>query len=124
MYVMADKMKSPDKWAWVEWIVQERGKKEWSQADLARKAEITRQTVNDYESRRRANPDEQILMRISRALGYPPVHLPRIAGIYPAEPEIDESTEQIIHESEDLENQDKQEVLAFIRMIKNLRKRK
>ena len=95
MYAMADKLKAPDKWAWVEWMVAEREKREWSQSDLARKADITRQTVNDYESRRRANPDEQILMRISTALGYPPVYLPRLAGIYPAEPNIDEQIEDL-----------------------------
>lgn len=86
MYVMTD----TDTWAWVEWLITKRQERGWSQSDLAREAGVTRQTVNDYESRRRANPDEKILAKISTALGFPPVHLPRLAGIYPEESELDE----------------------------------
>lgn len=115
MYVMTDKLKT-DKWAWVEWVIEERQKKDWSQSDLARKADVTRQTINDYESRRRANPDEQILMRISTALGYPPVYLPRLAGLYPADIEIDEDTEKLVYEIAQLSKQDQEEILSFIRL--------
>lgn len=124
MYAMADTKKIDDNWAWVDWLIAEREKKGWSQAELGRRAEVTRQTINDYESRRRPNPDEQILMRISKALDFPPVFLPRLAGLYPESPEIDEDTEKIIYESQDLTDLEKQEVLAFIRMKKNFRKKK
>jgi Predicted transcriptional regulators len=46
-------MDTKNDFAWVEWIVEEREKREWNQSTLARKVGITRQTVNDYESRRR-----------------------------------------------------------------------
>lgn len=123
MYAMAD-IKKTDNWTWVEWLIAEREKKGWSQAELGRRASVTRQTINDYESRRRPHPDEQILMRISKALEHPPIHLPRLAGLYPESPDVDEDTEKIIYESEDLTHQEKEEVLAFIHMKKNLRKKK
>jgi len=116
--------KRTDNFAWVDWLRAEREKREWSQSDLARKVGITRQTVNDYESRRRTNPDEKILVRISVVLGYPPEHLPRLAGLLPPAIHIDEDMEQIMHEVEKLTKEDQREVLAYIRMRRNLRKGK
>lgn len=123
MSVMTDNKKS-DNWYWVEWLIAERQGKGWTQAELGRRAGTTRQTVNDYESRRRPKPDETILMNISKALDYPPVYLPRLAGLYPAAPNLDEDDEKIVYETQDLTHLEKEEVLAFIRMKKNLRKKK
>lgn len=120
MSAMPD-VKNKDTFAWVEWIIGEREKREWSQSDLARKVGVTRQTINDYESRRRTNPDEKILVKISQAFGYPPEHLPRLAGQLPPAVDISEEISQIIHEVEKLSRQDQSEVLAFIRMLNNLR---
>jgi len=86
-----------DKFAWVDWMIAEREKKEWSQADLARKAGVTRQTINDYESHRRANPDEKILVKISKVFGYHPEFLPRLAGLLPPEDEHDAWVEKTTH---------------------------
>ena len=116
--------KQRDHFAWVEWIIDEREKREWSQADLARKVGVTRQTINDYESRRRANPDERILVKISTVFGYPPEYLSRLAGQLPPALEIDEDMEQIMRELEKLTKTEQQEVLAFIRMKRNLRPKK
>lgn len=88
MSATTDKMET-DSFAWVEWIIAEREKHDWSQADLARKAGIKRQTINGYESRRRTNPDEKVLVKISQALGYHPEFLPRLAGLLPPEPDKD-----------------------------------
>ncbi len=94
MYALIDIMKV-DTFAWVEWMIAERQRREWSQADLARKADVTRQTINDYESRRRANPDPRILSRISEVLGFPPEHLPRMAGLLPPSVEMNPEIKQI-----------------------------
>lgn len=80
--------------AWVDWMVQEREKKGWSQADLARKAQLTRTTISDYEKRIRPHPDVRALTRISEALGYPGDLLPRIARLIPDEPDYDEWAEK------------------------------
>lgn len=91
-----------DNFRWVEWIIGERQKREWSQADLARKVGVTRQTINDYESRRRTNPDERILVKISQAFGYHPEYLPRMAGLLPPEPEHDPWIEKTSHKLQQL----------------------
>ena len=59
------------------------GLQTWSQSELARRAGVTRQTINDYESMRRLEPDQKILVKISQALGFPPDHLPRLVGNLP-----------------------------------------
>lgn len=116
--------KEKDTFAWVEWIIEEREKHEWSQADLARKVGVTRQTINDYESRRRTQPDEKILVKISSVFGYPPEYLSRLAGQLPPALNMSEDMEKIMRDVEKLPKQDQQEVLAFIRMKINLRKAK
>lgn len=123
MYVLMD-TKKIDTFGWVEWLIATREKKGWTQSDLARASGVTRQTINDYESRRRVKPDIEMLWKISKALGYPDDFLPRLAGLLPAAIELDESAERIIQETSDLTPQEKEEVLAFINMKRNLRKKK
>jgi len=86
-----------DTFAWVEWMIKERENHGWSQSDLAREAGIKRQTINGYESRRRTQPDEKVLVRISQALGYHPEYLPRMAGLLPPELNRDPWAEKMDH---------------------------
>jgi transcriptional regulator with XRE-family HTH domain len=78
-------------------MIEEREKKGWNQADLARKAKLTRTTISDYEKRIRPNPDIRALTRISEALGYPGDMLPRVAGLLPDEPDYDQWAETTAH---------------------------
>lgn len=64
---------------WVDIMVAERGKKNWSQADLANATGLTRTTISDYEKRERTEPNVKALSLISKALGFPPDYLPKIA---------------------------------------------
>lgn len=86
-----------DNFFWADWITEQREKKGWSQSQLAREAEMNRQVVNDYENRRRTNPDTEYLAKISVALGYPPEHLPRLAKKLPPLPEEEEDQELFNH---------------------------
>jgi transcriptional regulator with XRE-family HTH domain len=86
-----------DQFAWVEWIIAERIAHEWSQSELARRAKTTRQTINDYEARRRTEPDPEILGRISLALGFPADHLVRLVKYLPPEPNQDNTLYKINH---------------------------
>ena len=114
-----------DTFAWVDWIVAEREREGWTQADLARKAKVTRQTINDYESRRRVNPDEKILSRISIAFGYPDDHLPRIAGLLPQRPDEDEGQKQLDHLYHTLKEQSsKNSAVDFLRHLVELEEKK
>lgn len=113
-----------DAFAWAEWIVREREKHGWTQAELARRANTSRQTINGYESRRRTDPDETILVNISRALGYGALHLPRLAGLIPPDAETDQETEDIKEAIGDFSKNEKRELLAYINFLKNQRKKK
>jgi len=84
-----------DLFQWVDWMVREREKQDLSQADLARKTGLTRTAISDYEKRQRANPSIKALVKISVALGYPPEHLPRLAGLLPPEPSKDTTFNRI-----------------------------
>jgi transcriptional regulator with XRE-family HTH domain len=88
---------SSEPFAWVDWMIEEREKRGWNQADLARKAKLTRTTISDYEKRIRPNPDIRALTRISEALGYPGDVLPRVAGLLPGEPDYDQWAETTAH---------------------------
>lgn len=123
MSAVMDKM-TVDNFAWVDFMIEEREKLGWSQADLARKVGTTRQTINDYESRRRANPDEKILVKISKALGYSALHLPRLAGLIPEEVGTDSEIDDIVEALGDFSKREKQELLAYINFLKNQRKNK
>lgn len=102
-------MDTQNNFAWVEWIVDEREKREWSQSDLARKVGVSRQTINDYESRRRVTPDEGILSRISVEFGYPDDYLPRLAGLLPARRNEDEGQKRLDHLYSTLKNKSNKE---------------
>src|SRR5215211_2482273 len=93
---------SSEPFAWVDWMIAEREKQGISQAQLAKKASLTRTTISDYEKRIRPYPNVGALSRISEALGYPPNHLPKIAGLIEAEPEYDEWVEKTSHKLQQL----------------------
>jgi transcriptional regulator with XRE-family HTH domain len=116
--------RTTDEFAWADWIVQEREKHNWSQAELARKIGSSRQTINNYESRRRADPDIEILTRISKAFGYSALHLPRLAGLVPEEIDTDQETDDIVEAVSDFSKREKSELLAYINFLKNQRKKK
>lgn len=123
MYATMDKKTDTDKLDWVDWLIAEREKQDITQADLAKKSDLSRVAISDYERRQRPNPDVKALVKISRALGYPAEHLPRIAGLLPPAEVWEDDIEAIAHEANQLNDQDRQEVLAYIRMKKNLRKK-
>lgn len=113
-----------DEFAWADWIIEEREKHNWSRGDLARKIGSTRQTIDNYENRRRADPDLEILSRISKAFGYSALHLPRLAGLVPDDIKPDQETDDIIEALSDFSKREKQELLAYINFLKNQRKKK
>ena len=58
-----------------ERIREMRIQKEWSQAELARRAKVTRATVNQWESGAIKNIKLETLMRVVQVLGCTPNHL-------------------------------------------------
>jgi transcriptional regulator with XRE-family HTH domain len=107
-----------------DWLSTKMREREWSQSDLARAAGLTRQAISYYLSEKSKQPDEFALQRIAHALKLPPEQVYRAAGILPQKPDLDEEIEQIVHEAAKLPKADREEVLAYIRMKNNLRKKK
>jgi transcriptional regulator with XRE-family HTH domain len=75
------------------WLMQQLQERDWSQADLSRKSNLTRQAIANYMAGR--IPDEKSLRQIARAFKLPPVLVFRAAGILPAEPDTDEWVEEM-----------------------------
>jgi transcriptional regulator with XRE-family HTH domain len=64
------------------WLQSELKKREWSQADLARKSGVsTGQIARVMDNTRGVGPES--LVQIARALSIPPVHVFEMAGILP-----------------------------------------
>jgi transcriptional regulator with XRE-family HTH domain len=116
MYAMAYKSSFA---VWLDNELKERGV---SQSELARRANVTRSAVNGVLTGARG-PGPELAKGISKAFDIPPEHVYREAGLLPPGASIDEFTEQIIHETQGMNKRDKEEVLAYIRMRKNLRRK-
>jgi len=69
-----------------EWLQEILISRKWSQSDLSRAANISRQVVSDYINSKKLNPDERILIAIARALRIPPETVFRAAGLLPPLP--------------------------------------
>ena len=106
------------------WLFTQMQDRSWSQSDLARASGLTRQAIGRYLAEKTKTPDEFALQKIAHAFELPTETVYRAAGILPTKPETNEEIEQILHEVEKLNDHDRREVLAFIRMKNNLRKKK
>jgi len=106
-----------------DWLVVTLEGRGWTQADLARQAEVSPAAISDIISGRR-KVGKDVATSISKAFKLPPEQVFRAAGLLPPSIEINEDIETIIHEVEKLNKQDQSEILAFIRMKQNLRKKK
>lgn len=95
----------------------------WGQTDLATRAGVDRQMVYGWLKQGK-KPNEDSLQRIAKAFDVPPEVVYRAAGMKLSPTSIPTDIQQAVHEMEDLNNQDREEVVAYIRMLKNLRKKK
>jgi transcriptional regulator with XRE-family HTH domain len=75
------------------WLLQQMQERDWSQADLSRKTNLTRQTIANYVAGR--IPDEKALRQIARAFKLPPILVFRIAGLLPPEPDADDWVDEM-----------------------------
>lgn len=73
--------------------MQQLQERDWSQADLSRKSNLTRQAIANYIAGR--IPDEKSLRQIARAFKLPPILVFQAAGILPIEPETDAWVEEM-----------------------------
>lgn len=79
-----------------EWLLREMGKREWSQSDLARSADLNRAVISKLLNGH-ANPRPATLEAIARALKIPVAGIFRIAGLLPELPESDGYMPEVIY---------------------------
>lgn len=106
-----------------EWLFQELNERGVSQSQLARGTGLTRQAISYYLSDKSKRPDDAALKDIAKFFKLPIEKIYREAGILPPKSKEDQEKEEILYEIQDLTPEEKLEVLAFIRMKKNLRKK-
>ncbi len=105
----------------VDWLTAQLQEKNWSQAELARRSGLHKQSIHYYLTQTVRPPHPHALAKIACALGLPVEEVYRVAGVLSTPPEINETIEEIMHEIQDMPREDQQEVLAFVRMKNNLR---
>lgn len=104
------------------WLKIQLDEKGISQAELARRIQMQPSQVSHIISGERGTTPEGYLA-IARALSLPPEIIYRAAGLLPPKPETDEQVEEIMHEATQLNEAEREELLAYIRMKRNLREK-
>lgn len=104
---------------WIKAILDEQGK---NQAWLATKIHVQPPQVSRIMSGE-SDTSLSTLNAIADALGKRRSEVYRVAGHFEPITTQDDQAEQILYETHDLTQIEKEEILAFIRMKKNLRKR-
>ena len=79
-----------------EWLHQEINKRQWSQADLARNADLSRAVINKLLNGR-TYPQPNTLDAIARALKLPTETMYRKAGLLPRASETDTYAAELVH---------------------------
>jgi len=105
----------------VTWLDNELNEREWTRADLARRAGITQSSLSMiYNESRSPGPDT--LTAIAKALGLPPETVFRAAGILPPAPPRDARKEIILHLADQLPDEEYDDLVAYIKMRLKLAK--
>ena len=100
----------------IDWLLAEMNKREWSQAELARASGLTRQSVSDYINRRRTNPEPDALTAIAHAFKISPITIFRKAGLLPSEGGEQASFEDWQHLLNQLTPDEEEEMRQIIEM--------
>jgi transcriptional regulator with XRE-family HTH domain len=100
-----------------DWLQSELDKRQWSQADLAYSAGISRAVVNKLLNRR-TYPQPDTLQAIARAFKIPVETVYRAAGLLPQESEVDTFAAEIIHKLKLIKDPERRK--TAIRLLKAL----
>ena len=122
-FVLCDKMYSVMNGVFSQWLVGELNERGWSNAELARRAGVTRGAIgNLVRDDRQPGPD--MLNAIAGAFGYPPEKLFQIAGILPEQSPTTENTSLIDMLFGKLTGDEQQEVIEYLRMKVRLKEQR
>jgi len=96
------------------WLLNELTSRGWSQAELARRAGVSRTAISDVISEKHYAGFE-LCVAIARALNLPPETVFRAAGLLPPVTPDTEYAEQILHLLRQLSPQEQEEILELLR---------
>jgi len=104
-----------------EWLNGELRERDWSQANLARRAGRPRQTISGYVNARVKSPDPNVLADIARAFGYPPEQVMRQAGVITTQDENPPGLAEWIHIFRIADEEERERLLDYARYIRDRR---
>jgi len=104
-----------------DWLVEEMRRRDWSQANLAKKTGISRGGISNLINRVR-QPSPKTCRAISHAFDMPVDLVLQKAGILPTGNNSDEDPliRMITHLSSQLDPEDREEIIAFIQTKKRI----
>ena len=109
-----------DKVNFSDWLISEMKKREWTQSDLARKADMNRQVISMYVNRKRINPDAETLKRLAAAFDVPIETAYRAAGLFPDLPTPrDLYEEKLIYLAHQLDDVQVRQTIQYIEFLLN-----
>ncbi len=97
-----------------EWLLNQLNSRGWTQAELARRAGVSRTAISDVISDKHSAGFE-LCLAISRALNLPPETVFRAAGLLPPVDEDTQYQEEFFHLLSQLSPQERQEILELLR---------
>jgi transcriptional regulator with XRE-family HTH domain len=100
-----------------EWLQSELKKRQWSQADLAHAAGISRAVVNKLLNRK-TYPQPETLQAIARAFKIPVETVYRAAGLLPKETEAETFEAEIVHKLKLIKSPERRQ--TALRLLKAL----
>ena len=119
MLSMVDKLSS-----FLNWLQSEMNEKNLTPADIARTGFVTSSAVSLLFSMKTKSVSYDMCRAISTATDVPLEIIYRKAGLLPQKADLDELREQILLDTADMTPDEQREILAYIRMKKDLRSEK
>lgn len=98
-----------------DWLLKEMKSRNWTQAELARRAGVSRTAIGDVLSGKR-NMGKDLAQLVAEAFKIPVVEVYRVAGILPPEPNENPIIKQIAHLAIDLPDDEQQDILEFVKL--------
>lgn len=99
-----------------EWLANEMNRRQWSQAELARRAGTSRSAINGLITGVRG-PGPDLSNAIAHAFNLPAEDVYRAAGLLPPEPTLDEQAAAIAYRASKMTQAEKRAVLAFMNSL-------
>jgi DNA-binding XRE family transcriptional regulator len=99
-----------------EWINKSLQNRSWSQAELARRAHLSKATISDISSGK-VEPSFEACVKIAKAFSVPALQVLRIAGLLPQTELGQQEFEQIVYIFENLSDEKRRMLIEFGRFL-------